>query len=141
MIILANDLKQEFKKQWPSLRQIWLRNNKYIVPTLEQVKKVTEKYICELSIIKGYNECENFALYLHANVKKHNVMQGIDKYNWAFGDFICQFTSTMFGDVIHTANICYTKEGFYFIEPMERNKIVKSDKINNDYKPFFINLM
>lgn len=138
MKITSKDLKKEFKSEWNSLRQIWLRNKEYIIPELKDVEEVVKKYICDLPVINGFNECENFALYLHANVKKHIAEEGKLKLNWAFGDFICKKETLFFGTVIHTACICLCEEGFYIIEPLEKNKILKA---NNDYKPFFVNLM
>jgi hypothetical protein len=138
MKITSKDLKKEFKSEWKELRQIWLRNKEYVVPKLKDVEDITQQYICTLPVIPGFNECENFALYLHANVKKHIVEEGKLKLNWAFGDFICKKETMFFGTVIHTACICFCEEGFYFIEPLDQNKIVKANK---DYKPFFINLM
>jgi len=138
MKITANDLRIKFKELNPNLRQIWLRNKEYIIPTLDELKTVVDKYICELPVIDGFNECENYALFLHSNVKKHIVEEGKLKLNWAFGDFICQKEILFFGTVIHTANICLCDDEFYIVEPLEKNKILK---FNDDYRPFFINLM
>lgn len=135
--ITAKVLRDKFKTTWSDLRHIWLRNNEYIIPELKDVETVVEQYKCSLPVIAGFNECENYALYLHAAVKKHIVEEGKLSLNWAFGDFICKKES-LFGTGVHTANICLCKEGFYIIEPMEENKVLK---VNNDYKPFFINLM
>ena len=135
--MIYKDLKAKFKTQWPDLRQIWLRNDTYIIPSLKEMESVVKQYVSDLPIIKGFNECENFALFLHAEVKKHGVKSGL-KHNWAFGDFICKKQSMFQGVVIHSACICLCEEGFYIIEPMENNRILKA---NEDYKPFFINLM
>ena len=136
-IITAKELRVEFKSEWTSLTQIWLRNKKYICPTLSELKIVIEQYPVETPVIEGFNECENFALFLHADVKRHNVLNSTGLYNWAFGDFICKKDS-IFGTGVHTACICLCKEGFVVVEPMENNKIIT---VLNEYKPFFINLM
>ena len=140
MIISSSKLRKRFKEQWPGLTQIWLRNKEYTVPTLLDVMRVTSipEYICKLPVINGFNECENYALFLHAKVKEHIVKEGLIKLNWAFGDFICEKETMFENRVIHTACICLCEEGFYFIEPLEQNKILE---VNNDYKPFMINLM
>ncbi len=138
MKITANDLSVEFKKLQADLRQIWLRNKEYWIPSLDELQTVVEKYICELPVISGFNECENYALFLHSAVKKHIVEEGILNLNWAFGDFICKKKTIFFGTVIHTACICLTDQGFYIIEPLEKNKV---QAVNEDYDIFFINLM
>jgi len=137
MKINAKDLRKEFKAVWPDLRQIWLRNKEYIIPAVKDLKSVIKLYKCDLPVIAGFNECENYALYLHSDVKKHIVKEDKLKLNWAFGDFICQKES-LFGTGVHTANICLCEEGFYIIEPMEKNKIIENI---DSYKLFFVNLM
>jgi len=137
MQITSKELRKKFKDEFDGLTQIWLRNKEYVTPTIDELKEVVDKYVCDLPIIQGFNECENFALFLHADVKKYIVKINKVHYNWAFGDFICKKES-IFGTGIHTACICLCEEGFVIIEPMENNKIITTI---NEYKPFFINLM
>jgi len=136
-MITSKKLRSAFKSEWPELTQVWLRNKKYIKPGLEDLKAVVSLYVSDLPVITGVNECENFALYLHSAVKKHCV-ENETEFNWAFGDFICKKEDLFFGTVTHTACICLCEDGFYIIEPMENNKVLKTNK---NYKPFFINLM
>lgn len=140
MLISSKDFRAKSKEQWTKLRPIWLRNKYYITPTPEELEEVVSQYIVDLPVIPGFNECENFALYLHSAVKMHRAKLTLKKdeqYNWAFGDFICQKDTFLQGFVPHTACICLTTDGFRFIEPMEENRILKPNK---DYGPFFVNL-
>lgn len=141
MIITSEDLRKDFETKWPILRQVWLRNKIYITPPLQELKDVIKLYPIDHPIIPGFNECENFALFLHYKVKKHRVklyeqgkLKADELYNWAFGDFICKKNIWFQGPIPHSACVCRCEEGFYFIEPMEQNIVVEP---SSDYEPFF----
>lgn len=143
MIIKSKDLKLAFKSKWPKLRQIWLRNKKFIAPSfgeLSTVVRIVKKDIPKTKIIAGFNECENLALYLHSVVKLFRAKLDLperERLNWAFGDFICQKETMFDGLVVHTACICFCDDKFYVIEPMDDYSIQEISKI---YRPFFINM-
>lgn len=137
MVISSTKVRKELNKIWPDLKHIWLRNRYYSLPTKAQLEGVLRNNIIDLPVIKGFNECENFALFLHAQVKMDIVKSNPDeKYNWAFGDFIAD-KATLLGQRVHSACLCLTQEGCYIIEPMIENKIYET----KDYEIFFVNLM
>lgn len=102
------------------------------------LRQAVKDKIFDLPVIKGFNECENFALFLHAEIKKEWVKSNPEeKANWAFGDFIARKQSLL-GAVSHTACICLTQDTFYVIEPMEKNRMGPIDP--EKYNIFFVNM-
>ena len=143
MVISSTDVRIKLKTLWPSLNHIWLRNKKYIAPSINELVELVYKYDKSyLPFIKKFNECENYALFLHSDVKLYRVDKTLakqERLNWAFGDMLCE-KKGLTGWKSHTANICICKEGIYIIEPMRKKKKVERANVKR-YKVFYINLM
>ena len=142
MVVTSNELRDRFNILWPNLKDIWLRNKQYILPTKKELEDAISLFdYSDMKTIPGFNECENFALFLHSDIKKFRVLQDLpnpQQLNWCFGDFICKKQTTFQGIAIHTANICLCEDDFYIIEPMYDNLITKADI--NKYDIFFVNM-
>ena len=138
MVITSEDVRFKLTDIWGDLKDIWLRNKKYISPTQQELQNALDKFnYSNLPVIPGFNECENFSLFLHSDIKKYGVSED-QNYNWAFGDFICKKTTTFQGVRVHSANICICQDDIYIIEPMYNNTVSIADK--NKYDIFFVNM-
>jgi len=142
MIVTDDYVKQEIQSLWPDLSKdrFWARNQKYVLPSLNELQTSAANCPVDLPIIMGFSECELFALGLQYKIKKQWVLsEPQEQYPWAFGDFIA-LKQTMLGQTVHTACFCLTSDaGIQIIEPMQQNSIKAAD--TEKYELFFINLM
>jgi len=142
MIDSDDYVKTALQAIWPDLadNRFWPRNQKYVLPALNELQAAVAECVVDLPIIMGFSECELFALALVYKIKKRWVLsEPQEQYPWAFGDFIA-FKQTMLGRTVHTACFCLTSDvGVQVIEPMQQNHIEAADP--EKYELFFINLM
>ena len=143
MVISADEVRAELAALWPGLEHIWLRNMRYVRPAPAELDLALAGCRVDLPVYPGFNECENFALFVHARIKERRVRQAAagnveQMYNWAFGDMICE-KKGLLGTVVHTACICIAADGVKIIEPMAQNRCAPADP--DRYRVFFVNLM
>lgn len=124
----SDELKRNIHKIFPKLKDIWIFDRDFIVPTLIDLDKYLQITRTEQEdFIDGKQECDDFALFLHADMKR--ALRKDNIFNWPFG----QVFGTRFNGVDrkHNANICYTQSGLYLIEPQtdERWLASKNDNI------------
>ena len=121
--VTAKQLKQEVNNQFSSVGFQWVPDKSFITPTLDEVKDlVASTKVNTLTFIDAINDCDDFALQLHAAVNLHRANAARDMLipsdehlPWAFGEaFGLQFMGESYQ---HSLNICLTTEGIYLIEP------------------------
>lgn len=102
-------IKKKLLKVFPNLEVPWLRDKEYELPLLSDVEEfVKDSKVDEYHFIGEDFDCDDFALQLHAEVKR--------KHHWAFGE--------AFGDkingipILHNLNIFISSNGnVYLLEP------------------------
>jgi len=114
--IQASEIRKMTKALWPEIGFQWLTDKKFSVPKLEQLKAFLS--ISELDkqeFIDHAQDCDDFALQLHAEAKRYFVQKEELKYPLAFGE--CFATRWAGFKKKHNANICVCEDGIYLIEP------------------------
>lgn len=122
MIITVEKIQKSLNEVWPDLEQIWCFDQEYICPTKEEVQQFIVENGIDISEIKAKNpDCDDFALQLHAKVKRFA--------NWSFGEV---FANKVQGwSKLHNLNICCCQEGVFLIEP-RKETIWNADAINDN---------
>jgi hypothetical protein len=134
-------LYREFKKLWPDLRwyDIRLADENYWLPKQKDLEKaLAESKVDRMKFINSINDCDDFALQLHADIKRvrsfmaeYQQIPQEEWVSWAFGE--------VFGDKFrgmsmkHAANICATQEGMFLIEPREDRIWLANSNNDNIY--------
>jgi len=121
MIIKVEEIQKSLNDIWPDLQQIWCFDQEYVYPTIEEVTQFVTESGIDISEIKAENpDCDDFALQLHAKVKRF--------VNWSFGEV---FASKVQGwSKLHNLNICCCQDGVFLIDPRPK-RIWQADS-NND---------
>lgn len=121
--VTAKQLKSQLSDQFPSLGFQWVPDKEFIVPTLVEVKEVIDlTHVERLKFMDAINDCDDFALQLHAAVNLHRANAARDMtipsdehVPWAFGEaFGIMFQGEQYQ---HSCNIVATINGTYLIEP------------------------
>jgi hypothetical protein len=110
----------------PHARFIWLTDREYILPKLSEVKEmIADSKITHMTYIANIQECEEFALQLHAEIKRKRGAQAADGKipskewkSWAIGECF----AIKVGNVraAHNLNIVACEEGVFLIEPQTK---------------------
>jgi hypothetical protein len=127
-------IRQSLKDVWPELQFIWLFDRRYICPTHDELIKVIDKVWTRQKSRGELVDCDEQALFLHSDVKKHLAKTDTD-YTWAFGEVALTMSNGWPGP--HSQNICVTKEGIYLIEPQTK-EIWKAHK--RDDEPYWVRM-
>ena len=125
MKITAQKIKDQLRQKWPIISFMWLPDKTYWMPTIKEVRDTVSKcQIHKAMIFKDdIADCDDFALQLHAEVKRLCNTAGLGVH-WPFGE---AFGLKWQGLVEqHTANIAVTLTGIYLIEP-QTNEIWQAD--------------
>ena len=120
-------IKKTLIERWPKLRDIWLTDRTYWVPTkeeLEEALSLTKTHLQEF--IPGISECNHFALQLHAEMTRLRYLSAVYRkipkeewFTWAFGQVMgLEFKGNRMN---HAVNLCLTIDGLYFIEPQDNS--------------------
>ena len=143
-MLSSDEIRAKLKHYWPNLggwfkcNRIWLKNQWYETPTLSQLNKALNACRINLPYTQNLNECDNFALFLHAKAKEYQVKNyPQSKYTWAFGDFVAKRRGLL-GDTIHSACFCFSENGFYIVEPTTDGNKIK--ELRDGYKAIVINM-
>jgi len=123
MIVKGKTIANELRATWPAIYLPWITDKKFIAPTLKEVETAIKLH--EITFLKNIDnicECEDFADQLAARIHwqriqeaQNNTLPKNELYSWAFG---IAFGTKFYGwPDDHYLNICYTKKGFYLIEP------------------------
>jgi len=121
MIIIVSEIQKALNEIWPDLEQIWCFDREYVYPTVADVLQFITESGIDISNIKAENpDCDDFALQLHAKVKRF--------VNWSFGE---AFADKIQGwSTLHNLNICCSQDGVVLID--SRKKTVWQANRNND---------
>ena len=121
--ITAKQLKELVSEQFPTLGFQWVPDKEFIIPTLAEVQAVIEStHVERLKFMDAINDCDDFALQLHAAVNLHRAEQArkmeipSDQHvPWAFGEaFGIMFQGERYQ---HSCNVAAVEEGVFLIEP------------------------
>jgi hypothetical protein len=109
--------------QFSALGFQWVPDREFLVPTLDEVESALKLTNVErLKFMDAINDCDDFALQLHAAVnllraeQARNMEIPSDEHiPWAFGEaFGIQFQGEQYQ---HSCCIALTQKGIYLIEP------------------------
>ena len=109
--------------QFPAIGFQWVPDREFWIPTLDEVKEVIElTHIERLKFMDAINDCDDFALQLHAAVNLHRAEQArkmeipSDQHiPWSFGEvFGIMFQGDQYQ---HTCCVAVTQQGIYLVEP------------------------
>ena len=102
----SRELRKRLYKKWPSLRP-WIFDRKYeTISRLKLKQLLYENRIDKKKYVKDSFDCDDFALQLHAAIKR--------KGNYAFGEVHGTFRGN---STYHAVNICICKHCIVLIEP------------------------
>lgn len=125
----SREVRAELKKQFPSLRHSWLTDPNYQAPSFDALIRRVEMLWPSDEYKSTVNECEEFALYLMADVRKEDFDQAA---NWPFG--LC-FAKQLNGQkTFHVLNIAVCKDGVFLVDPTTQH----TRKANAGDKIFFL---
>lgn len=105
----AREIKYRLKKVFPNIEVPWLRDTRYDLPSVYDVKDFIEENQVDQHHFSGEEfDCDDFALQLHAEVKR--------KHHWAFGE---AFADRIKGEnILHNLNVFIADdEKVYLLEP------------------------
>jgi hypothetical protein len=118
MIKTSDEIREILIDAYPKLnhKRIWLTDTKFLLPTMDElVEAVAANSVKGLSFKPVTQECEEFALYLAAGVRRwHAAME--PEANWAFGEAAGHLYGLL-GKTNHNTNICITTDDVVWIEP------------------------
>ena len=136
----AVDIKKELIEECPLLRKenIWLTDDEYIIPSLDEVNKIIKKLsVSKIPYKNRKVECEEYALFLMADIRRYHIFNTELDENWAFGITTGYFDSFFSGRIVHDNNICLTIEGLKIIDPQIDTIF---DFNENIFNPFFVRM-
>ena len=134
MIVNTDYIRKELTNVWKDLKFIWLVDKQYIIPTLDELNKaLKDSKVEQMKFMNSINDCDDFALQLHASVKRmrgklaeDGKLDPSEQYPWAFGEVIgMQFRGRSF---LHSQNICICQDGVYLVEPQEDRTWIADSK-------------
>ena len=122
MRVLSKEIRQEFKAVWPGLEYVWIFDQDWWKPSLEQIERLMERSRTkEMKFIPSFNDCDNFALQFMAEVHRIRYFAHMED---AFPDeqlaqasiFTC--AGTIFRGIAknHVCNVACLREGIYMID-------------------------
>ena len=129
MKIISEQQAQElFKDQCPNSQFVWLTDKHYILPSFEEVEVfVKSSDISKRVFIERIQECDEFALLLHAKAKgdrgrlaQEGKIPSDQWYSWLFGEAFAIMAAGR--RALHNLNICMCEdEKARMIEPQTNN--------------------
>lgn len=133
MELSFKELRGLLVDKWPDLRDIWLLDTKYVLPSDDDVKRFLENDTTNLlKQIPGVFECNAFATQLLAASQRY-VLEIGSRTPWSLGLYVA-VVDTVFGDNVHSGNICVMDDKrIMMIEP-------KNDRLYEptDEQVFFV---
>ena len=127
MKISDKDLRDLMRREILDVKFIWLTDNEYLLPSLEVVKEMlSHTDISGLKFIPSIQDCDDFALHLHSQVKKIRGRQAADgiipaseALSWPMGEVFCSRFNGVNG--LHNANFVVCEDmKVYMIEPQTK---------------------
>ena len=119
MFISAKEVRQRLKGIWPNLKNIWLFDKQYELPTKDQIEDFIDGHYFDAPV---HADCDDYALQLHAYVKRKRPQ-------WAFGEA----TGKKIRDIkaVHSLNIAITETKVYLIEPQLEGLWLADSKLDD----------
>jgi len=118
MIKTSDEIRELLIDVYPKLNhnRIWLTDAKFLLPTMDElIEAVNANSVKGLPFKSVTQECEEFALYLAADVRRWHATKEPEA-NWAFGECAGHMYGLL-GKTNHNANICITTNEVVWIEP------------------------
>jgi len=126
VILSSGEIRNRLETSCPKAKFIWLVDQSYYVFRDENELRdiLVKASIVDEEFVKNKFDCDDFALILHANVKRQGrELDG--NSNYAFGE---TFVSKRSGiKEPHNLNICLVVDDTYLVEP-QTNEFWKMDK-------------
>lgn len=138
-----NDVALTIKAVWPHLRDIWLVDPAYWLPTPDELAEGLARTITHRqTYLPDIADCDDFALQLHAEISrmrawsaKHREIPREEWLPWAFGQ--CLGVRFHGRNMNHAINICLTTDGLRLIEPQNNNIWIPTPE---DDMPYFVRI-
>ena len=139
MLVSSEEMRQEAKKLWPDLDNIWLMDKVFTAPRPEVFQEALRlSNVPSMEFIPEANDCDDFALQFMAEVRRKRYFQYVNKQltrenykpisaTFGFGD---QFRGI---SKIHVANPCFTEDGFYMIDTTPGENRMWKAKTDQDH--------
>lgn len=143
MKITSTEIRIKLKTLWPNLKYVWLVDTEYWCPSKAKIRQLLiEDKTDLLNFIPGLQDCDDFALQLHAAIKRARVWEvganKVPREEWlpyVFGEILgYEFRGMQYN---HAINIVICKEGVYLIEPQDDRMWEATS--NND-RPYFVRM-
>ena len=135
MRVISDEVRNKFAELWVDLDIVILVDSDFIFPKVDEVIKIfNESKVHEMQFVSQFNDCDNFALFFLAEVRKklydqymNNELESDQLFPWAMGIAICTMTRGM--DTTHAVNIVVCEEGIYiFDKTPDSNRFWKASK-------------
>jgi len=126
MILSSGEIRNKIETSCKEAKFIWLVDQSYYVFENEnELREILDKAsITNEPFIQNKFDCDDFALLLHANVKRQGrELNG--NSNYAFGETFVNKRSGI--KEPHNLNICLVVDDTYLVEP-QTNEFWKMDK-------------
>ena len=126
MILSSGEIRNKIETSCKEAKFIWLVDQSYYVFENEnELREILDKAsITNEPFIQNKFDCDDFALLLHANVKRQGrELNG--NSNYAFGETFVNKRSGI--KEPHNLNICLVGDDTYLVEP-QTNEFWKMDK-------------
>jgi len=137
--VTTDYIREELAKLWPDLDMVVLLDKGFVLPKLQEIVDIFKaSKIREMEFIPEFNDCDDFALFLMAEVR----MRRYEKYKnggltkdeiapVAFGMAVGNVFRGMGMD--HVVNICVTDEGIYLFDiTPESDRYWKADSYTDN---------
>ena len=118
MIKSSDEIRQILIDTCPELshERIWLTDPQFYLPTQDELlEAVIANSVKDLLFRKITQECEEFSLYLAANIRRWHAAKEPEA-NMALGECAGHLHGLL-GITNHNANICITVDSVVWIEP------------------------
>jgi hypothetical protein len=128
-ILTAVKIREQVKAIWPGIKFQWMTDEKFSIVPLQDIKNfLAQSDLDKAEFIDHKQDCDDFALQLHAEAKRYFVKNADLEKPLAFGEVFC----TKFDRVTtpHNANMAICEEGIYLIEP--QTDVIRKGHPKND---------
>ena len=118
----SNYIREQLTLVWPDLDMVILLDSNFVVPKVSDIEKMFKaSKIREMQFIPEFNDCDNFALYFLAEVRKNcydmlmsREISPEDMFPWTISLAVCNVTRDI--DIIHAVNLALCEEGIYMFD-------------------------
>lgn len=125
-MISSKAIRHVFKKAFPNLKHLWLRDKEYYAPTIDELKDFIEAN----TPIARVGDCDDSATILHGKAKEEGRKNF--RGTWAFGD--CMVDKMLDRDVFHALCVAVTSnQKIWMIDPESGGYWVANPKEDNIY--------